>query len=169
MRPALVTIRELFTLPRLRSRFRQANKTVRLFREVFQSHWEALGAPVPRRASKDSGTRGSAIAAAAVVREMPLGHHVPVPSDDLSSTVMAVGAAAGFVVHVAGIGVADPVLHRDSPGPRKGFGRSMRLVQHFPVRMERSKVYRHIRPELLHDPLGEFFDLGFRVILAGYQ
>src|SRR3989442_770648 len=154
MRPAFVRIRELSMLPRLRSRSRQANKTVRLFREVFEANGKAFGTPGPGRAVEDTGTGRSAIAAAAVVHEMPLGHHVPVPSDDLSSTLMAVGAAAGFVVHIAGIGVADPILHCDSPGPRKGFGRSLRLVQHLPVRMERSKVDRHIRPEMLHDPLG---------------
>ena len=127
--------------------------------EVAEADGKTLCAPCSRRAVEDSGARRSATAATAVVREIPLGHHVPVPADDRLAAIVTVGTAAGLIVHIARVDVAKAVLHRDPPGHRQRGGRGRRFIEHLVVRMKGGEVKRHIRAEVLHHPLGQFLDL----------
>jgi len=58
---------------------------------------------------------------------------------------MAVSAAAFFVMHIAGIDISQPVLHRDLPRPAERGRRRARFVEHLVVGMEGREVERHIR------------------------
>ena len=54
---------------------------------------------------------------------------------------------------VARIGIADAVLHRDLAGHGRVPGGGARVLSHLTIRMKGCEVHRHVRPELLDDPL----------------
>src|SRR5581483_2201260 len=80
-----------------------------LCREIGQAHRHALGAPRARRRREHSRTRRAALAAAAVLAEIPCGDDVPVAPDEYAAACVAISAAAGLVVDVAGVDIVQAV------------------------------------------------------------
>src|SRR5215469_7488725 len=134
-----------------------------------QPHTEAACAPVTRRTGEHSGDLRAAVLAGAGVSELPASELIPIPFDHTYAALRAPGAAAFTVVHVTGVDEMQSIRERDATcaAERRGWGR--RLVEHLPVGMERREVQRHIRPELLRNPLRHLIDLAVRVVLAGYE
>ena len=81
--------------------------------DLCQPHRHALRAPRPGSRLEHARAGGMALAAAAVVVEIPRGDDVPVAADEFCAAVVAIGAAAGFVVDVAGVHIAQAVVHGD--------------------------------------------------------
>src|SRR5579884_1474659 len=82
-----------------------------------EENGQATGAPVPRLARKDARAGGATVAAMAIVGQVPGRQVIPVAPDKAQPAGMAVGAAALFIMDVAGIGIADAVLPGDLPRP----------------------------------------------------
>ena len=72
-------------------------------------------------------------------------------------------------MHVAGIGIAHAVFHRDPARVDECGRRCRRDVAHLPVRVKRGEVHRHVGPEIFRHPLRHFLELLLRVIEAGNE
>jgi hypothetical protein len=79
---------------------------------------------------------------------------------------MTVGAPAFPVRDVAGIGIADAVLHRDTAGHGQGGRRSVRDLAHLPIWMKGCEVHRNVRPELLDHPLRQGLDFLLGIVFS---
>ena len=90
---------------------------------------------------------------------------VPVAHDDGILARGAVRRAARFIVHVAGVDVVQPRELSDCPCARERLRRRGGDVAHLPVRVEGSEMQRHIRAEVLADPLALRAQLLIRVVL----
>ena len=120
---------------------------------------------VPGRASNTPAQGVPQPFAEPAVADGPGGDLVPVAPDQLLAAAVAIGAAAGLVVDVAGVDVAQAVAHGDLARAGQGRARGRRHVQHLVVGMEGREVERHVGPEMLHEPGAERLDLGRRVVL----
>src|SRR5690242_8085076 len=116
---------------------------------------------------KHARERYAASTAMALVRELPFAQLVPVPLDEPGAAAVAVGAAAGRVVDVTGIAVAQAVADGDVAGPGERLRRGVGTVRHLVVRMEGGEVQGHVRSEPLHDPAGLRLDLRVGVVQTG--
>lgn len=115
-----------------------------LTRHLRQPYRQALRAPRPGLRLEHAGAGGVALAAAAIAVEIPRGEDVPIAADEFCAAVVAVGAAAVFVVHVAGVHVAQAVFHGDAAGAGERRWRGRWAVAHFPTGVERGEVPRHV-------------------------
>jgi len=80
-----------------------------LLSETFQEEGHPPGSPAPRLRLEQTGARRMTETASPVLRHIPLIQFVPVPTDEFLMTVVAIRAAALFILHIAGIGVPDAV------------------------------------------------------------
>ena len=94
---------------------------------------------------------------------------MPVAADQDRTAGVAESRLRRLVVDVAGVDVAQPVRDRDAPRLEERLRRSVRLIQHLVVGVEGREVQRHVRPQVLHEPVAERSDLRGRVVLARNQ
>lgn len=69
--------------------------------------------PLPRQTIEQAGTACSTRLTVSLPRQPPVIQHIPVAADQLASALMAVGAASGLVMDIAGVGIAQTVFHGD--------------------------------------------------------
>ena len=81
--------------------------------KVFDANRLPSCAPSTGTILEYTGTWSSAGLAKAILGEMPFGDDVCVTADELLSTLVAVGAAARLVAHIAGVGVSHACFHGD--------------------------------------------------------
>ena len=129
---------------------------------------QAARAPGSGLVFEDAGAGGSAPGAVAVF-EVPADDVVPVALDEGFAAVVAEGGVAFGIVDVAGVGVADAVLHGDAAGLAQGFGRRGGYVAHFPVGVEGGEVDGDVGTQAFDDPLGHGLKFGFGVVFSGDQ
>src|ERR1700680_2213249 len=94
---------------------------------------------------------------------------VPIAPDEHLTTRRAIGRVVFQVVNVADINVSQPGGERLLAGADERFGRGCRDIEHFEVRMERRKMQRYVRAEILQEPIAESRDFFLRIIVAGNQ
>src|SRR5215467_6736124 len=78
---------------------------------------QAAWSPGSGRGVEHAGDRRAAVRAPALGGELVGAQAVPVALDQQLAAVVAVGALAGGVAGVAGVGVTDAVVQGDVPGP----------------------------------------------------
>jgi hypothetical protein len=94
---------------------------------------------------------------------------VPIALDEHLTTRPAIGRVVFLVVNVADINVSQPGGERLFARTDERFGRSCRDIEHFEVRMERRKMQRDVRAEILQEPIAESRDFFLRIIVARNQ
>src|SRR5207245_5534800 len=134
--------------------------------EVFEPDWKALCSPGAGRAVKHTGAGRTARVAAPISREMPCGQHIPIAADDFPSTARAVGATSLLVMHIARVGIAQAVFHRDPARQRQRFGRCARTIGLFPIRMEGGEVDLDFNSQNHSYSLDSLFELAVSSILT---
>src|ERR1700733_12701960 len=68
--------------------------------------------------------------------QSPSGQLVPIAANQQGAATVAIRTAAGVVMHVASVDVAQPMAHRGRPRAGQRLGRRRRMVAHAPVGME---------------------------------
>ncbi len=82
---------------------------------------------------------------------------------------VAAGAPAVEVAHVARVGVAHAVVHRDPTRPGEGRGWRGSAVEHPVVGVEGGEVHRHVGAEVLDHPPGHGVEFLVAVVHPGDQ
>jgi hypothetical protein len=94
---------------------------------------------------------------------------VPIALDEHLTTRPAIGRVVFQVVNVADINVSQPGGERLFARADERFGRGCRDIEHFEVRMERRKMQRYVRAEILQEPIAESRDFFLQIIVARNQ
>src|SRR6266403_4120690 len=94
---------------------------------------------------------------------------IPVALDEHLTTRRAIGRVVFQVTNVADVNVSQPGGERLLAGADERFGRGCGDIEHFEVRMERRKMQRYVRAEILQEPIAESRDFFLRIIVAGNQ
>src|SRR5262245_42055761 len=115
-------------------------------------NWQAPLAPIAWICLERTNDLGAARAAPSVAPQPPQRDFVPVSADYASPTVGAIGAPAGFVVHVTRVDVIEPGLARYVTRHLEGMRRSGRHFEHLVVRMKGREVQWDIWAQLCHHP-----------------
>ena len=122
--------------------------------------------PAPARTRPPPRCRS---AAASACVQSPAAEFIPVAPDQQRAAGVAVGAAAGGVVHVAGIDVAQAVAIAIARARVSVAGGVGGVVAHAPVGMEGGEMQRHVAAEFGGDPAAQRADFRVAVVLAGDQ
>ena len=84
---------------------------------IYDPYRQPPGPPGPRGTVEHPGQGRITVRAPAVAGQTPGAQPVPVALDQQRAALVAAGALALRIVHVAGVGVAQAVIQGDAPGP----------------------------------------------------
>ena len=105
----------------------------------------------------------------AILFQVPVAKSIPVALDQQALAGRAPGAAAFPVMHIAGIHIVQAIFESDIAGLDQGSGWRRAFILQLPVGVKRGEMKRHVRTQILHDPLRHFLYLFFRIVLAWNQ
>jgi hypothetical protein len=89
---------------------------------------------------------------------MPSRDVIPIAADQQCAAAVTKSRLPVRIVNVAGIDVAKAGTARDLLRRAQGFRRRRRAVHHFPVRMKRREVQRHVGARMIDQPIALCFD-----------
>src|SRR5512146_191708 len=99
--------------------------------------------------------------------QSPVVDVVPVAPDQLRLARVTPGAGAFGIADVARVHVTEAMAQRDLSCPLEGREWRRGYVAHFPVRMERREVQRHLAAEVPDEPVTHRLELGIGVVESG--
>src|SRR5947209_4957712 len=120
----------------------------------------AAAAPATGGPIEPAGNGAAAAGALAVISKFVTADGVPVPVDNRCAAAGAGGAPAVWVMDVAGVDEAQPVLLGDPSGPGERVRRCWLYVTHLEVGVKGGEVHRHVITEVAGDPGAFRVDLG---------
>src|SRR5215831_21224764 len=137
--------------------------------ELLEDDGQSLGSPASWFCLENAGAGCLAETARVIDRQIPVAQLIPFSTDQVGSALMATGAPALMVPHIAGVGIANAVLLRDPSRHRQCSRRRRRKVEHPIIRVKGGEVDGYVRTKVFDDPLRQLLKLAFRIVLPRDQ
>src|SRR5262245_33113505 len=124
----------------------------------------ATGSP-PTGTRRETPGNACTASVASAVRDVPLAKAIPIALDDAGAATGTVGALPFGVVRIPSVDVVQTSPPSPVAGTTQRLGRRRRRVEHLEVGVKGREMQRHVRAEVLDEPVAQATELLVGIVL----
>ena len=133
-----------------------------------EPYWQSSRSPIAALLFENAGDFVTT-ASATTVHKVPFAELIPITFNEQPAATGTPSAGSFAIMHVACVNVMQAFRACDLASARERGRWRVRFIEHFEIGMEGGEMPRHIRPKILHEPLGCTMQLIVGIVFARNQ